>query len=170
MLVLLVVACHKTPDPVPERPPAVAPAPVPVAVTPSPAPPATPVGGTAPLLIALSSRDDVSCADVEALVTDPVPALVEVVTTVKMPPSAPMRAAGCLVERHAHEVPEVLEGWMKGDDTKGLALLVSGRLDGLDPELAVRLARAGMSGPWATDLQPAIEKSTVPEVRAVVGR
>lgn len=169
MLLLFVVACHKTPDPGPEVAVAPLPAPAPAAIVEPVVLPSEPASA-APLLAALSSRDPVSCTDVEALVPDPVPALVEVVHTVKMPPSAPMRAAGCLVESHAHEVPDLIEGWMKGADTKGLALLVAGRLDALDPELAARFASAGMAGPWATDVQPALEKSTLAEVRAVVGR
>jgi hypothetical protein len=171
VLLLIVVACHKTPDPGPQP----VPAPLPAAA-PAPVPPVAPALAAAsaspppaPMLQALASRDDVSCVDIEALAPEPVSALVEVVATVKMPPTVPMRAAGCLVERHAHEIPEVIEGWMKGADTKGLALLAAGRLDALDPELAARFARAAMAGPWATDVQPSLEKSALPEVRAVVG-
>ena len=169
MLLLFVVACHKTPEPVPEVAVAPRPAPAPAPIVEAAIAPSAPAS-TGSLLAALSSRDDVSCSAVEALVADPVPALVEVVATVKMPPAAPMRAAGCLIEGHAHQVPDVIEGWMKGADTKGLALLVAGRLDSLDPELAARFASAGMAGPWATDVQPALEKSALAEVRAVVGR
>ena len=53
------------------------------------------------VVLALSSRDAVSCESLEALTTTPTATLVEVVDTVQMPPWAPMRAANCLIEHHA---------------------------------------------------------------------
>src|SRR5262245_44072640 len=121
------VACHKA-DPVDAVPvPApVAPAP-PVAAAPRPDAPADPAAKDA-MLRALSSRDAVSCADVEAMTASPVPVLVELVE-VEMPPTVGMRAAGCLVDRHAAEVADRLETWLTTDGNKGLALLVAQKID-----------------------------------------
>ena len=161
------VACHKAePAPVPVP---VAPAPV-APVAPVPAAPATPEGDLDAMFKALSAYDgEPACADVEALTAQPVPALLELVRTVKMPPTVPMRAAGCLVDRHAVEAAGELEGWMGSAEALGLARLVADKIDALPPDLAVRLARAGAAGPNATDLGPRLARSARPEVRAVVG-
>ena len=135
-------------------------------------PPAQPPAeeGQAALLRALSARDgDLSCAQMEALVPEPVPALLQVVETVKMPPAAPMRAAGCLLENHGAEIEEQVIAWMQRPDTLGLALLVTDRLDGLSPELARRAAEAALAGPHAERLRERLAASRHPEVRALLG-
>jgi hypothetical protein len=154
-----VIACHKA------EPPS---APAPVA--PAPAAPTTPEADLDAMFKALSAYDgEPACADVEALTPQPVPALLELVRTVQMPPTVPMRAAGCLVDRHAVEVADALEAWVGSADTLGLARLVADKIDAVPPEVAVRVAAAAAAGPNAADLGPRLARSARPEVRAAAG-
>ena len=105
---LLACACHKQPEAAPA--PARAPAPSPESVD-----------EVTAVHRALSSRDaGPSCAEVEALTSDPVATLTTIVQTVELPPQAPMRAATCLVDRHAEAASELLVGWMGAEETRGL--------------------------------------------------
>lgn len=124
----------------------------------------TPTEAEQKLVAALSARDGAPpCAVVEALVPDPVVSLGRVVDNVKMPPWAPMHAATCLIERHAEAVEPDLERWVTEPGMRGLAKLVFNRLAIIESERAVRLARAGLNGPYATDASTAIRRDDLPE-------
>jgi hypothetical protein len=167
LAVLLVVACKKDPSAavepvltqVPDRPAAPA----------APAPPAAPEAplGVDAMVQALSSKDrGPTCLEVEALAEAPVEALLHIVEHVPLPPQAPMRAATCLVDRHADAVQDELLTWVKQEETKGLGKLVLQRLDTLPEPIAVDVARVAVTGPLADDAVEAARASTREAVRA----
>lgn len=120
---------------------------------------------TAPLtdrervVLALSVRDAApECAAVEALVADPVAVLLDVVANVSMPPTVPMRAAACLLDRHPVEAGDAIVGWMGAASTQGLAKLAASRIDALPADLAARVARAGLDGENADVVRAQVER------------
>ncbi len=118
---------------------------------------------------ALCQKDPApSCAQVEALASEPVLALLTVVERAAMPPWAGMHAAHCLVTGHADEVEPQLLSWVTGDDTQGLAMVVFGQLDALPGETALRLATASLEGPWAEQARSSLEAVDSAELRALV--
>jgi hypothetical protein len=154
-VLLLMLACHKAPPPEPVSPPE------------------TTVSGSESerdrLVRALSVRDaPPSCADIEALAADPVPALLDVVNTVQMPPAAPMRAAACLLDGHGSEIGDHIVSWMDRTETRGLAVLAASRIDTLPDDVALRVASAGVAGPNAAALTEHFSASRRAEVRALV--
>lgn len=158
----VVVGCSALPGCKKEAPEAVAPPPP----VPAPAPAET---GADALLRALSSRDpEPSCAALDALVPDdPVAALVNVVRTVEMPPTAPMRAARCLVVAHAEAAEPELASWMADPTAEGLVRLVTTEWAALPTPVAVRLATAGLAGPHAAVVRPTLSTAAAPELRAL---
>lgn len=151
---LLACACHKQPDAAP---------------APAPAPSPEPVDEVTAVHRALSTRDaGPSCAEVEAMTTDPVATLTTIVQTVELPPQAPMRAATCLVDGHAEAASDVLVGWMGAEETRGLALLVVQRLEDLPLGVAVQVAEAGLGGPVHDEVVAALHASERPELRTLL--
>jgi hypothetical protein len=154
VMTLLACSCHKSAS-------VEAPAP-----SPAPAPEPEPVDELTAVVRALSARDAApACDEVEALVSDPVATLSEVVQTVEMPPYAPMRAATCLVDGHAEEVADLLVGWVTAEAQRGLGLLVVQRLDDLPLGVAVRIAERGRGGPVDPELTEALRASERPELQ-----
>ncbi|MEQ1504615.1 MAG: hypothetical protein ABMB14_20415 [Myxococcota bacterium] len=166
----IVAACHKATE-LPAEPP---PVPIPAALIEGAPAAATATPGAVDdgaLLRLLSQRDGPpDCAAVEATVPEPVPALLDVVAHVSMPPTAPMSAARCLVLGHAVEVADAIDGWMAGAETRGLAVLVAQNIDAVPLEPAIRFATTGAAGPHAEALTAPLAASARPEIRAVVGR
>lgn len=166
-LLFCVAACKK--DPAPAAEPVLTPVPE---VAPSPAPPEEPAPVAAPagvdaMVQALSARDrGPSCEDVEAMAEAPVEALLHIVENVPMPPQAPMRAANCVLERHAETAKDDVLSWVKREDTKGLGKLVLQKLDTLPEALAVDAARVAVTGPLAEDAVEAVRASKREAVRA----
>jgi hypothetical protein len=116
----------------------------------------------AALVKALSVRDPApDCARVEALAVDPVPALLRVIDTAPHPPWVAIRAAECLVTRHATEIEAQMTSWMADAEKKGLGLVALAHLDGMEPALATRLASAALAGPYADTARPRIERARV---------
>jgi hypothetical protein len=128
------------------------------------------VGAAAPLdtgavIRTLSSRDPVACAAVDATVET----WREVVRTAEGPPWVPMRAAQCLVERHAVAAQDDLAAWVIDPESLGLGLLVLGQLDRLPADLALRLAHLALAeGPAPERASPRIAASDHAAVRALV--
>ncbi|MFT5685301.1 MAG: hypothetical protein ACI8RZ_006251 [Myxococcota bacterium] len=117
---------------------------------------------------ALSIRDPApSCESVEALTETPVETLLFVVDNAKQPPWAGMRAAECLISRHAVTAEASIKGWVTGPETKGLAILTFNQLDTMPLEVSLSVARAAMAGPEAESARPRIARSTVPEIKAL---
>ncbi|MCA9493860.1 MAG: hypothetical protein KC621_28210 [Myxococcales bacterium] len=173
LIVILLGACKKdapveAPAPAPEPAAQVDPAPV---AAPAPADAGSAVeftSGEQAMLTALSARDGTpGCDALAGMVEDPVASFTKIVDNVQMPPSAPMRAARCLVQDHADAAGDTIEGWMRADDTEGLARLVMGELEHLPPELASRFAKAGLEGPHQAIVRPEVEASELTEVRAL---
>jgi hypothetical protein len=120
----------------------------------------TPSDAEQTLIRALSSRDGAPpCEQLEALVPDPVASFERVVEHVSMPPWAPMHAAACIIENHAHEHADLLASWTTGERTKGLAKLVFHRLHLLDDDQALELVETARTGPWTRELDRSLATS-----------
>jgi len=144
-------------------------APAPVESRPPITPPASERTPPPEMIRMLSARDSAPPCDViEATSTDPVADLILVVETVPLPPYAPMRAAGCLVDRHATEAADTIESWMTRPEVPALARLVAQGFDTMPAGLALRFAAAGLAGPHRSVVEPFVRSSTHPEVRALV--
>jgi hypothetical protein len=141
----------------------------PLAPVMAPEAPAPVTTANADLVRVLSARDaPPPCSTIDALTPTPVEDLVRVVDTVQMPPYAPMRAAGCLLELHAEEAAPRIDAWMADPASGGLAELTAKAMDALPNDLAVRFAMAGLNGPHHAAITPALEVSAHPDVRALV--
>jgi hypothetical protein len=117
---------------------------------------------------ALSIKDPTPpCEQVEALATDPVPLLLRAVNEVQRPPWVAMRAAECLVTRHAAAIEAEMTSWMGDSQKKGLGLLVLDHLDAMEPTLATRIASAAMAGPYRDAASVRIARSHVESVRTL---
>jgi hypothetical protein len=117
---------------------------------------------------ALSIKDPPpACEQVEALAPDPVPLLLRVVDEVERPPWVAMRAADCLITRHAPTIEAEMTSWMGDRNRKGLGLLALGHLDEMEPALATRIATAAMAGPYRDEASVRIARSRVESIRAV---
>lgn len=119
----------------------------------------------------LSTRDgEPSCAEVEEVLaeTDPVAAYLYIIEMVKMPPTVPMRAAGCLLAGHAEAAAPQIKRWVTEPELKGLGLLVLNRLDQLPEPLAVACVELALSGDLAEDARMAAGDSTHPGVQALI--
>lgn len=160
LALLLGLGCSKKPA---EGPPVVEDPPVEA--------PDTTAGGSPVLVLhkALSVKDpEPDCADIEALVDDPLPALVELAEANAMPPWAGMRAATCVITRHPDAAADRLVAWSTSEMLKGLGLLVLDHLDQLPETLAVRVAGEALEGPLAEMAQPRVAASTRATVRALL--
>ena len=108
-----------------------------------------------------------ACDQVEALATDPVPLLLRVVNEVERPPWVAMRAADCLVTRHAPTIEAEMTSWMGDRNRQGLGLLTLNHLDEMEPALATRIATAAMAGPYREAASTRIARSHVESVRTL---
>ena len=118
---------------------------------------------------ALSVRHpEPDCAAVEALVPDAVDSLTALANEVQMPPWAPMRAARCLVERHAEAAEPTLKAWVADPDLLGFAKLVTKKIDHMPEPVAVRVAEAALASPNAEQVTRELSASTHPKVLALV--
>lgn len=128
----------------------------------------TPTDAESSMILAFSSRDGAPpCAEVEALVPDPVASLENVIAHVQMPPWAPMHAAACLIEGHGAERPELLASWVDDPALKGLARMVFHRLHRLEPDQARSLADRALAGPLAADANAILARSPDARLRAL---
>ena len=117
---------------------------------------------------ALSIKDPPPpCEQVEALATDPVPLLLRAVNEIQRPPWVAMRAADCLVTRHAPAIEAEMTSWMGDSHRKGLGFLALGHLDEMEPALATRIATAAMAGPYRDEASTRIARSDVESIRAI---
>ncbi len=109
-----------------------------------------------------------SCEAVEALATDPVDTLQVMVERAIQPPWVGVRAADCLITRHADEIAPVLETWVSEPEYLGLALVTLGKLDGMSPEVAEGVAKAALAGPLSEEAIPRIAAAESERLRALV--
>jgi hypothetical protein len=117
---------------------------------------------------ALSIKDPPPpCEQVEALATDPVPLLLRVVDEIQRPPWVAMRAADCLVTRHASSIEAEMTIWMGASQKKGLGFLALAHLDAMEPALATRIASAAMAGPYREEASVRIARSHDESIRAL---
>lgn len=98
----------------------------------------------------LRTRDAApDCSAVEALSPTPVVDLLWVVDTVTQPPTVGVRAARCLVRRHAHASATALQQWVVEPARAGLGWTVLVEIDAVasqDEALAVQLATRAITG------------------------
>ena len=88
---------------------------------------------------ALSVRHKtLSCTEVEALSTEPLQTLRNMVAHASAPPWAPMRAASCIVELHPVEAQPDLERWVSDSKLEGLRIQTLKQL----PTMPEAVARA----------------------------
>ena len=117
---------------------------------------------------ALSIKDPPpACEQIEALSPDPVALLLRVVDEIERPPWVAMRAADCLVTRHAPAIEAEMTIWMGDSQKKGLGFLALGHLDAMEPALATRIASAAMAGPYRDEASVRIARSHVESVRTL---
>ena len=117
---------------------------------------------------AFSTKDSApACEQVESLSPDPVPLLLRAVNEIQRPPSVPMRAAECLVTRHASSVETEMTSWMGDSQKKGLGFLALHHLDAMEPALATRIATAAMAGPYRDEASVRIARSHNESIRTL---
>ena len=135
---------------------------------PSAADPA-PSASQAALHTALSARDGApECASLEELSQTLVADLLWIIDHVAMPPTAGVRAADCLAERHAAEIPEVMERWVTDPRLKGFGFVVLSHLDDIPLEQALKLATLALTGgPDPDAARRRILRAKTPEIRAL---
>ncbi len=118
----------------------------------TPPEPAAPIEVDAAVVKALSAHDGVDCEAVDGMVAEPQPQLLAIVQQVERPSNVPMRAAGCLIERHAASSADAFVEWVSTDNTRGLALLLFNRLADLPEDIRTEVEAAGRKGPYAVDM------------------
>ncbi len=149
-----VFACKKKDPPPPVEPPAVQ----------APAPPA----GVDAVLRALSAHDGApDCAALGALAPDPAAALGWIAEYTELPPVAPMRAARCLLVAHPAAAEPAVTRWMTDPRSEGYVRVVIDAWAEVPPDLAVRLAAAGLAGPHAELVRASLRAAAAPELRAL---
>jgi hypothetical protein len=117
---------------------------------------------------ALSIKDPApACEQVEALSPDPVALLLRAVNEIQRPPSVPMRAADCLVTRHAPAIEAEMTSWMGDSEKKGLGFLALNHLDAMEPALATRIATAAMAGPYRDEASVRVARSHTESIRTL---
>ena len=95
----------------------------------------------------------------------PVVDLLFVVEHATQPPWSAMRAAQCLVRRHATAAQPQIESWVSQESTRGLALMTLGLIDSLPTAVALPVAQKALAGPLASDAKTRLLRSEVPELR-----
>jgi hypothetical protein len=126
-----------------------------------------------PVSDALAARDGGSCAalgEATPALRDELVALTDPAT---LPPTVPVRAASCLVERFGTEpsVQELVAGWTVDAERQGLAMAALLVVDQLGEPGAMRVVQAALASPLARVSQKAREvgpASSFPSVRALV--
>ena len=118
---------------------------------------------------ALSVRHDPpSCHELEKLSPAPLQDLLVLVNEVQRPSWVGMRAAGCVVNRHGAEAEAELVRWVTSPNTLGLARLVANSIDALPPEVAAKVAAAGLAGIHAEDQRTRLQASELEGVRVLL--
>lgn len=121
----------------------------------------------------LKLRDPVPCVELGEPTIQLRDELLALTDPALEPSWIPVRAADCLVELYAADpvVAEAMLPWMTDPGRAGLALVVVNRLELFPVEVAVRLARAGMSAAderQRSRVERRLKRSKVPELRAIV--
>ncbi|NCG21925.1 MAG: hypothetical protein GWP91_23150 [Rhodobacterales bacterium] len=154
LLMLTLLACHKTPvveEPPPTEVVAAEPEETPTVVQPTNTTddwPGTDQQFT--IYRTLSLRDGIpECAVVTADSADALGDLVFIAENIPLPPQAGMLAANCVLSEHAEAAVENLVRWSTSPETAGLARLVFGKLDVLPLEVSTVVREAALAGPHA---------------------
>ena len=86
----------------------------------------------------------------------------------QQPPWAGVRAAECLITRHAEDVQPQLEHWVQHTETRGFALLVFNHIDDIPTPVATTIVRTSLAGPLADDARSRLEESNTPEITSIL--
>lgn len=133
--------------------------------------PPTPTDSQQAMYVALRVRHDPpSCAFLAAMSADPVADLAWLVDNATQPAWAGMRAATCLLVDHPVASQPHFEGWLSTEGHKGLAILMTQRVDELPLPVATALTHAALGGPDQADIRPRLASCAVPEVRALASQ
>ena len=151
LLMLTLLACHKTPA-VEESPPVEVVADETPAVI-QPADTTNDWPGTDQqfaIYRVFSHRDGIpACSVVTADSEDALADLVFISENIPLPPQAGMLAANCVISDHAEAGVETLVQWATNPETAGLARLVFGKLDVLPAEVSAAVRESALAGPHA---------------------
>ena len=81
-----------------------------------------------------------------------------IVENVKYPAVTGMRAAECLIDLFPVKGEERFVAWMQRDNTKGLAILLTSKLEDLPKEVSDLVREAGLKGPHRAEVSSRISK------------
>ncbi len=102
----------------------------------------------------------------ESLVED----LVWLVDHATQPPWVGLRAAQCLLVEHPAAAQPSFEGWLSTEGHRGLAILVSQRIDEIPLPIATSLAVVALAGPEEETVHPRFARCGVPEIQDLATR
>ena len=108
-----------------------------------------------------------ACVDLGSLSADLVADLVWVADHVQYPPWVGLRAASCVVTAFPDAGAPALVRWASSPDTRGLAILITSKLDGVPDATAISVAEALVCGPWRDDLRGRLSGHPLAEIRAL---
>ena len=118
---------------------------------------------------ALSTRDgSPPCDEVEALSDTPAEALLYIAEHAQQPPWAGVRAAECLVSRHAEAIQPQLEQWVQDPSTRGFALVVFNAFDTIPEAVAIPVAQAALAGDLSEDARVRLEGVQNPSIKLLL--
>ena len=129
----------------------------------------TPTDAQDAMYRALSIRDPApACADIAALTTAPVEDLQVLVDEATQPPWVGMRAAAWLLDLYPEQSQPLMQAWVVDPDKRGLAILVTKKLDTLPLPVATEVVNTALAGPMADTLAPRIAKVDSEALRSLV--
>ena len=102
----------------------------------------------------------------ETLVED----LVWLVDNATQPPWVGLRAAQCLLIEHPEAAQPSFEGWLSTEGHRGLAILVSQRIDEIPLPIAQALATVALAGPEEETVRPRLDHCGVPQIQELATR
>lgn len=98
-----------------------------------------------------------------AVVTD----LAWLVDNATAPAWVGLRAAQCLLVAHPMASQAIYQDWLSTDGHRGLAILLTQKVDELPLEVATALSRTALAGPERAEVQRRLADCDVPELRAL---
>ncbi len=115
-------------------------------------------------------HDPPSCTALAGLADDPVADLSWIVDNAIQPPWVGLRAAQCLLVEHPVASQSQFEGWLSTEGHRGLAIMVTQRIDEIPLPVATTLAMVALAGPEEATVRPRLLDCNTPEVRALATR
>ena len=111
------------------------------------------------LVKVLSGRHDtLTCNQLQDRIPNLQTQLENIVDEVKRPPWAAMKAAQCIIELYPSSSEHSFKKWMLSPNTRGLAILLSNRINSLPPKVSPKIVDWGHTGPHAEVVVPRINQ------------